>query len=62
MADDPNIRLRVGGLIYETRLELLTAQASLERVLDAYRVKYELPERSAQEDPMRIWSVLPRDK
>ena len=60
VADDPNIRLRVGGLIYETRLELLTAQASLERVLDAYRIKYELPERSPDEEPMRIWSVMHR--
>ena len=60
VADDPNVRLRVGGMIYEARLELVTAQASLEQVSDAYRVKYELPERSAEDEPMRIWAVLPR--
>ncbi len=59
VADDPKVRLRVGGMIYEARLELVTAESSLEQVSDAYRVKYELPERSAEDEPMRIWSVRP---
>ena len=55
---DPNVRLLIGGQIYESKLALVEDSVEIAAALGAYAEKYEYPVRSADEAPLiRYWRV-----
>ncbi len=58
---NPRVRLGIEGTLYEAELVRLTDPEAIEVVQEAYRTKYDLPPRRAQDaPPMRYWRVAPR--
>ena len=55
---DPDVRLGIGSKIYEVRLTPLEDPARIARLQQAYRSKYQLPDRQEGEGPpIRYWRV-----
>jgi len=59
--DDPNVVLKIGEKVYETRLESVENSTEIDRVRAAYVVKYNLGEGSPFQPGTRYWSVEPPD-
>ena len=59
---DPNVRLRIGGRIYDVALVPVEDPDVGERVRLAYTRKYKLPAPTLSSSPvsMRYWRVMPR--
>ncbi len=58
---DPNVRLEIGGQIYEVRLTPLDDPNQLVRVQRTYALKYDLPDPPPEGGPpSRYWLVEPR--
>ncbi len=58
---DSDVRLKIGEQLYEVRLIPLDEPERLDRLRQAYTVKYELPETPPGEGPpIRYWQVAPR--
>ncbi len=58
---DPEVRLGIGGQIYEGRLARVDDPDRVERVRSAYSAKYELPDPPREgSPPIRYWRVDPR--
>ena len=60
--DDPNVRLRIAGKLYDVRLEPVEDAAQIAAIRRAYAAKYELPQMASGEGPpIRYWTVVPRE-
>ena len=58
---NPDVRLGIGGAIYEGSLVRLDSADDIARVRRAYAAKYELPDPPPEGGPpMRYWAVEPR--
>ncbi len=57
---DPNVRLGIGGDIYEVQLARLEDSAQLDRVRKVYASKYHLEPPPEDAPPVRYWLVEPR--
>jgi hypothetical protein len=58
---DPDVRLKIGERLYEVSLIPLDDPDRLDRLRQAYTVKYELPETPPGErPPIRYWQVAQR--
>lgn len=56
---DPDVRLEIGGMLYERRLELITDPRETDRVNRAFGVKYD-HDVEADPDPVVYWRVVER--
>ena len=55
---DPNVRLLIGGRLYESKLAVVEDPVEIAAALRAYAEKYEYPDRSPDEGPpIRTWRV-----
>ena len=62
VAQNPDVRLRIAGRIYEAALVHLDESDTIDRLRGAYAVKYGLPNPApAGSPPVRYWRVDPRD-
>jgi hypothetical protein len=58
---NPEVRLKIGEQLYEVSLMPLNQGERIDRLRQAYAVKYELPVTPAGEGPpIRYWQVTPR--
>ena len=58
--EDPNVRLKIAGKLYEVRLTPLEDPATIERLQAAFAAKYEIPApdpTAPPPPPNRYWSV-----
>jgi hypothetical protein len=63
VADDPEVRLKIDGTVYEARLDRLDDPERIRRVRRAYAEKYDLDHPPPPDaPPMRYWHVAPRDE
>lgn len=61
VADDPDVRLKVGEQVFEGRLSVIEDPGQIARVQSAYAAKYDLPDPRPQDGPpMRYWRLGPR--
>ncbi len=61
VARNPDVRLRIGGRIYEAALVHLDESDQIDQLRGAYAVKYGLPNPApAGSPPVRYWRVDPR--
>jgi hypothetical protein len=61
--EDPNVRLKIDGKIYEVRLTPLDDPATIARLQAAFATKYEIPAPepgAPAPPPSRYWTVGPR--
>lgn len=57
---DANVRLKIAGNLYEVQLARLNDDAEIASIVQAYAVKYKLPDRTPEDPPMRYWLVEAR--
>jgi len=61
VADDPDVRLKVGERVFEGRLSVVEDPSRMARMQSAYAAKYDLPDPRPQDGPpMRYWRLAPR--
>jgi len=61
VADNPKVRLKIGGRLFEARLERVHDREEIERVQAVYAEKYGLDPSRGGEGDSRYWRVEPRD-
>lgn len=60
--DEPEVRLGIGGKVYEAELARLNDAETIGVLRGAYAAKYDLPSQPAGEGPpMRYWRIEARD-
>jgi hypothetical protein len=61
VAEDPNVRLKIGEQVYEASLSVIGDSGQLAKLRRAYAAKYELPDPPPDGGPpLRYWRVEPR--